>query len=171
MRLRTASWISVGLIVALLAGCGGKEVPPPPAPTVLVVQPQPLGSRGLATYPGEVHAREESELAFRVGGNLLRRLVDAGQRVAKGQVLAELDPADLALQAQSAQAQYAAAQADLVRARDDQARYAKLVEQQLVSRSAFDSQTAAYKAALGQAEAARSSLDVARNQADRKSVV
>jgi len=55
--------------------------------------------------------------------------------------------------------------ADLVRARDEHKRYAALAAQQLVSRSALDAQTAALKAAQGQADAARSNLDVARNQA------
>src|SRR5690606_9972350 len=138
--------------------------PPAHAVPVLVVHPQG-GGDAVTAYPGEVRAREEAALSFRVGGNLLRREVDAGQRVKKGQLLAELDVADYALQARAAQAQYAAAEADLVRARDDQKRYAALAAQQLVSRSALDAQNAALKAAQGQADAARSNLDVARNQA------
>ncbi|HYG07258.1 MAG TPA: efflux RND transporter periplasmic adaptor subunit [Stenotrophomonas sp.] len=153
------------LVALLLSGCGGGEPPPPPPTPALVVQPVPASGPGMATFPGEVRARQESALAFRVGGHMVKRLVDAGARVQRGQVLAELDPADLALQARSAQAQFESAQADLARARDDYQRYAKLVDQQLVSRSTFDAQTAAYKAAQNQAEAARANLDVARNQA------
>jgi len=150
--------------MAALAACGKTGPAPAHAVPVLVVHPDPAGE-AVSAYPGEVRAREEAALSFRVGGNLLRRQVDAGQRVRKGQLLAELDVADYALQARAAQAQYAAAEADLVRARDDQKRYAALAAQQLVSRSALDTQTAALKAAQGQADAARSNLDVARNQA------
>ncbi|MCL7715658.1 efflux RND transporter periplasmic adaptor subunit [Stenotrophomonas mori] len=157
-------WIGGSLLVAALAACGGPETASAPAVPALVVHPEGEGA-ALAAYPGEVRAREEAALSFRVGGNLLRRSVDAGQRVKKGQLLAELDVADYALQARASQAQYAAAEADLVRARDDHRRYAALAEQQLVSRSALDAQTAALKAAQGQADAARSNLDVARNQA------
>ena len=166
MRPSTVSKFAGGCVVLLLlAACGGKEQATPAPPPALVVQPAPAQGRGMASFPGEVRARQESALAFRVGGHIIKRDVDAGERVHRGQVLAELDPSDLALQARSAQAQYESAQADLVRARDDYQRYGKLVEQQLVSRSTYDAQTAAYKAAQNQAEAARASLAVARNQA------
>jgi len=165
MRPSNVARIGGCLFVLLLAGCGKGEAPAPPPPPALVVHPAHAQGPGMATFPGEVRARQESELAFRVGGHMVKRLVDAGERVHRGQVLAELDPADLALQARSAQAQYESAQADLARARDDYQRYAKLVDQQLVSRSTFDAQTAAFKAAQNQAEAARASFDVARNQA------
>ncbi len=162
--MNTARWIGTALLTTLLAACGKPDTPTAHAVPVLVVHPG--GSEAaVSAYPGEIRAREEAALSFRVGGNLLRRHVDAGQRVKKGQLLAELDVADYALQARAAQAQYAAAEADLVRARDDQKRYAALADKQLVSRSALDAQNAALKAAQGQADAARSNLDVARNQA------
>lgn len=158
-------WIGSGLLLALLAACGKPETAPTPALPVFVVHPDGSGGMAVAAYSGEVRAREETALSFRVGGKLLRREVDVGQRVNKGQLLAVLDVADYELQARAAQAQYAAAEADLVRARDDHKRYAALAEQQLVSRSALDAQTAALKAAQGQADAARANLDVSRNQA------
>lgn len=163
--MKNARWIGVTLQVALLAACG---TPPPgavPVLPVLVTQPDAGGAGATAAFPGEVRAREEAALSFRVGGKLLRRYVDAGAPVEKGQLLAELDAADYALQARAAQAQYAAAEADRVRAHDDHRRYEALAAQQLVSRSALDAQTAALKAAQAQANAARSNLEVARNQA------
>ena len=96
-----------------LAGCGGGQAPVQAPRPVWVVQAVP-GQGGTALgFPGDVHARQESPLSFRVGGKLVRRLVDAGARVEQGQLLAELDPADQALQAQAAQAQLAAAEAEL----------------------------------------------------------
>lgn len=161
--------VRIGLVAlalaGLLAGCGvGDKVADVPRP-VLVVHPVAEDGRADAAYAGEVRAREESALAFRVGGKLVRRLVDVGDRVHAGQLLAELDPGDLQLQAQAAQAQLAAAQAELARAGADRARFAKLAQQQLVSRSALDAQDAAYAAAAGQVRAIRAQLDVARNQA------
>ena len=155
---------ALAVMVALMSACGSDHAPVDARRPVWVVQPQPGGGAALA-FPGEVRAREESPLSFRVGGKLVRRAVDAGARVERGQVLAELDPADQALQAQAAQAQLAAAEAELVRAKGDLDRYARLVDQQLVSRSTYDAQKAAYEAAAGQARAARAQWQVTRNQA------
>jgi len=88
--MNIARWIGGSLLVAVLAACGKSEPAPAPAVPVLVVHPQD-GGQAISAYPGEVRAREETVLSFRVGGNLLRREVDAGQRVREGQLLAELD--------------------------------------------------------------------------------
>lgn len=156
------------LVAVLLAGCGsGAQVAQPPRPVLVLRADAAAGptADGLTAYAGEVRAREETALSFRVGGKLVRRLVDVGDRVHRGDLLAELDPVDLQLQAQSLQAQLAAADAQLVRARADQARLASLAKDQLVSRSSLDQQTEALRAAEGQARAARAQLDLARNQA------
>ncbi|MFT3761489.1 MAG: efflux RND transporter periplasmic adaptor subunit [Pseudoxanthomonas sp.] len=143
-------WMWMALAVAGLSACGGGSEPAEAPRPVLVVHP---GSDGgaVAAFAGEVHAREESPLSFRIGGNLVRRNVDAGARVQRGQALAELDPGDYRLQAQ-------AAKADLVRIQGDLARYRALLAQKLISQSAFDAQQAAYTAAKAQ-------YDVASNQA------
>ena len=132
---------------------------------MLVTHPSGGAQAALFVYPGEIRAREESALSFRVGGNLVARNVDVGAQVRRGDVLAVLDAQDLALQAQAAQAQLAAAEADLARARGDRDRFGKLVDEQLVSRSAYDAQVATFKAAEGRAGVARSQLDLSRNQA------
>ena len=153
------------LSLLLLGACGRSDAPAEAAQPVLVVHPGDGRSLSADAFAGEVHAREESALAFRVGGNLVRRNVDAGARVHRGDVLAELDPSDLQLQARASDAQLAAAQAELARAGADRARYAKLAQQQLVSRSALDAQDAAYAAAAGQVRALRAQRDVAGNAA------
>lgn len=153
-------------IVALLAACGNEDGEPVETPRpVLVVQPGGGTGAAVSAYAGEIRAREEAVLSFRVGGNLIRRAVDVGDQVKRGQLLAEIDPGDLRLQAQAAQAQLSAATAELNRASADRARFARLADQQLVSRSAYDGADAAYQAAAAQAKSARAQLDVAGNQA------
>jgi multidrug efflux system membrane fusion protein len=156
-------------MVGVLAACGNAASPPEPPRPVLVVQAgadSAGGSAGLtlSAYAGEVRAREESSLSFRIGGKVLRRLVDAGDRVRAGQVLAELDAADLRLQADALSARLGAAQAQLARTRADHARIAALSDDRLVSRSTLDQQTAALRAAEAEVRAAQAQLSVARNQ-------
>lgn len=162
---RATPRLLVAALVLATAACGRQAQPPETLRPVLVVQAGNATSGELDAFAGEVRAREESALAFRVGGKVVRRLVDAGDRVKRGDVLAELDPGDLRLQAEALQAQAAAAEAQLARARSDHARISALSRDQLVSRSTLDQQTAALRAAEGQARAARAQLDVARNQA------
>ncbi|MFC3550279.1 efflux RND transporter periplasmic adaptor subunit [Lysobacter cavernae] len=152
--------LSIGLLVA----CGRDAAPAEAARPVLVTHPT-ASSHTATAFAGEVHAREESPLSFRVGGKLIERQVDVGDHVRQGEVIAVLDPGDLQAQTRAAQAQLAAAEAELGRARSDQSRFAKLADDQLVSRSTLDAQDAAAKAAQGQANAARANLEVARNQA------
>ncbi|GAB3341609.1 multidrug efflux RND transporter periplasmic adaptor subunit MexJ [Marilutibacter aestuarii] len=159
--LRAAALASLMIAVA---ACGDRSPDAAVARPVLVVQPSAQGA-GDDAFAGDVRAREESPLAFRVGGNLVERRVDVGDRVERGQVLAILDGDDYAARARAARAQLAAAEAELSRARADQSRVAKLGEDRLVSRSAIDAQNAAATAAQGQVTAARAELDVANNQA------
>ena len=113
---------------------------------------------------GEIRAREESALSFRVGGSLVKRLVDVGDRVRRGQLLAELDPGDAGLQ-------IAAAQAEMARLGGDLERYRKLAAQKLVSQSAFDAQQAAYRAARAQYELMRNQSAYTRLLSPRDGVI
>lgn len=162
---RGVSVASAVLGLALLAACGPREEAAEVPRPVLVEQAGSGGDTALDAFPGEVRAREESPLSFRIGGNLVRRHVDAGATVRQGQLLAELDPGDQRLQEQAAQAQLAAAEAELARIRTDRDRFRRLASDRLVSQSALDAQEAAWKAADQQARAARAQRDVARNQA------
>lgn len=151
-------------LATLAAGCGADQAAAERPRPVLVTHPTAAGDAS-ASYAGEVRAREESPLSFRVGGKLVERRVDVGDHVRRGDVLATLDAGDLQARARAARAQLAAAEAELGRARADQARFAALADEQLVSRSTLDAQNAAATAAQGQVDAARAELEVAGNQA------
>lgn len=151
-------------LVVLLTACGKQEAPADTARPVLVVHPSGGPQQAFTAYAGEIRAREESALSFRVGGSLVKRLVDAGDRVRRGQLLAELDPGDAGLQV-------AAAQAEMARLGGDLERYRKLVAQKLVSQSAFDAQQAAYRAARAQYELMRNQSAYTRLLAPRDGVI
>lgn len=150
--------------VLMLAACGEQAQSPVVPRPALVVQPQPAGATA-DSYPGEVRARFEPELAFRIAGKVSRRLVEEGQRVKAEQPLAELDPQDVRLQLEANRAQLAAAEANLSLVRVERDRYRKLLDRQMVSHSQYDSAENLYRAGLARLKQARAEADVAGNQA------
>ena len=93
------------LMVALMAGgCSRPAVKDPRLqfPRVEVFKAEAAGST-RRTFTGIVEARVQGDLGFRVGGKILERSVDVGQRVQKGQPLMRLDPEDLSLSAAAQQ--------------------------------------------------------------------
>ncbi len=83
------------------------------------------------TFPGEVEASDQAELAFRVPGEILRFHVQSGQHVSKGQLLIELDPKDYQLSSQAQQANF-----DLATVQHQ--RSEKLIIEHLISQEDFD---------------------------------
>jgi multidrug efflux pump subunit AcrA (membrane-fusion protein) len=117
-------------------------------------------------FVGVVRARYETDLGFRVAGKMVTRVVNVGDRVHAGDVVARLDPQDLKLQVESAEAEFAAATSSLQQAAADLERYAALKTRNWVSGADFDRKKAAKDEAEGRLERARRSLDLARHQFD-----
>jgi multidrug efflux system membrane fusion protein len=148
----------------LAAACHRAEPAAEPVRPVLTIVATPGAAATRDVYSGELRARYESDLAFRVGGKLLARLADAGTRVKKGQVLARLDPEDARLAVQASRAQVASAQADLTLARAELERNRDLLAKKFISASAFDAKQNAYDAAAARVEQARSQAAITANQ-------
>lgn len=148
---------------ALLGACRSGETPPPPTPIVLVQPAMPATGEG-SVYTGEIRARHEVDLAFRVGGKIAARLVDAGAEIKPGQPLARLDPTDLQLAANSARAQLAAAESEQATARTERERYAGLLAKKFVSQAAFDAKDNALNSAQARLEQARAQSQISGNQ-------
>jgi RND family efflux transporter MFP subunit len=166
--MHRAPLLALSLLVAL-AACGetpprsAKVEPPRPVRTV-VVQPQhdPVAMQ----LPGEVRPRIESRLGFRVGGKLASRSVSVGDRVAPGQVLARLDPTDLAPALAAQQAQVVAARTDRDLAAVELERLRDLRAQHYISQAALDRQQAAFDSASARLAAAQAQQTQARNALD-----
>ena len=148
--------------VLLLAACSGKPAEPSPRPAMVTRASSAAGA--LEAYAGEVRAREEPPLSFRIPGKLSRRLVDAGSRVRAGQALAELDPVDARLQSEASRAALLSAESDLALAKAEMTRYQNLADKQLVSRSLYDARVAQLKAAEARVRQARAQSSASGNQ-------
>jgi len=142
------------------------------APRPVVVQKLALSSVSAgALYSGEVRARYESDLAFRIAGKVVERKVDVGAAVKPGQVLARLDPADAGLNAEAARAQLAAARNEYAFAKAEVERYRDLVGKNFVSRSVLDAKESSFTSAAARVEQARAQAAVAGNQTGYTSLV
>ncbi len=117
-------------------------------------------------FVGVVRARYETDLGFRVAGKIVSRVVNLGDRVKVGDVVARLDPQDLKLQVESAEAEFAAATSSLYQAAADLERYTTLKTRGWVSIADFDRKTAAKDEAEGRLDRAKRSLELAHNQLD-----
>ena len=155
------------LLPLLLAAC---SEPPPPAAAPRLVRTLIVGTGGTApdgadrTYSGEVRARIETTLGFRIAGKIIERRADVGMVVKAGQVLARLDPADAGLQAAQAEAQRALAAAELTRYRDLKAR-------NFISASALDARETSFKAAEAQTALSKNQAAYTSLVADHAGVI
>ena len=153
-------------LALVMAACSPAEPESDTSPRPgLVVQPG-TGDAVRDIYPGEVRARYEPELAFRIGGKISRRMVTVGDRVEAGQPLAELNAEDVRLELDAARARLTSARSDQRLARSELERYRTLLERQVISQSQFDSVESRAEASDAQLEQARAQLKVAGNQAD-----
>ena len=162
--------IFFGLLLAMVAAfvLSACTKAAPPAAPVRAVKVITVGSSALGTrtdYAGEVRARVESRLSFRVGGKITHRQAELGQRVKAGQVLAQLDPQDYRLAADAARAQVAVAATQRDLAAADYARYEALKAQNFISGAELERRAATLKAADAQLSQAKAQLAVQGNQA------
>ena len=116
-------------------------------------------------FAGEVKARTESRLGFRVGGKIVSRAADLGASVKQGQVLASLDPLDLRLGSQAAQAGLGAALANQAQAQADYLRFKELRDQGFISSAELERRDTALKAAQAALDQARAQARTQGNQA------
>jgi RND family efflux transporter MFP subunit len=167
-------WARAGLLTSaavLLASCAKPEPVPEPARPVQLMQVKLGGPVGSSVFAGEVKPRHEIDLGFRIGGKVIGRSVDVGARVARGQALARLDPADVALQADAQKAAVAATETEYRYAKAEFDRYENLYKQKFISESALDQKRNSLDANRAKWEQARAQLSVTQNQASYATLV
>lgn len=113
-KLRSLAGLAVALVATTLSGCNDHAATPTTrAAFVRTETVTPRGKQASVTLTGEVRARFQADLSFRVSGRVIERFVDVGSHVQAGQVLALLDPAEQQADAEAASAAVAAAESQL----------------------------------------------------------
>src|SRR5471032_1864091 len=164
--------IIVGLgVFALLSACGDKKPVDKDLPRVFVQTVKPADYAASVTLTGDVQARVQTELSFRVGGKIIQRMVDVGDRVSARQVLARLDPKDLQTNVDSAQAQVVAEQARVKQTAAAFVRQQKLLPKGYTSQSEYDAAQAALRSSQSALAAAQAQLANAREQLGYTSLI
>ncbi|MEE4147072.1 MAG: efflux RND transporter periplasmic adaptor subunit [Halieaceae bacterium] len=149
----------------LLSACQGEvdeevgEVRP-----VRVITVEDRASNGSVSLTGTVQPQTEINLSFRIDGRLVERMVDVGDKVAPGQLVARLDPQNEESALQSVRAQLVAARAQLVEAQNNHIRMRDLVAEDAVPRASFDQAVARLQTAQAQLESAQSQVTLAENR-------
>ena len=149
---------------ALLAACSRSAPPEEPVRSVKLLTVGVGAMQSTLEYSGEVRARVESRLGFRVAGKIVQRQAELGQRVKAGQVLAQLDPRDYQLAADAARAQLASATTQRDLAAADFKRFQALKDQNFISGAELERRAATLKAAQATLDQARAQLSSQGNQ-------
>jgi membrane fusion protein, multidrug efflux system len=158
-------WVLLPVIAAaLLGGCNRDIRPLEAAKPVIAERVDATSATPAEEYSGAVHARYESALAFRVGGKIVARHVTLGETVHRGELLARLDRTDAALERGVADAALAAARSNLQTAKEDLARYSRLVRIGAISRSDYDHQQDRVAAAQATYQQAQRQYDLRDDQ-------
>lgn len=158
--------VAIAVATASLSACKHEEPDARTQPPV--VRTATVGNAGPAerAFSGIVSARVQSDLGFRVAGKVVERLVDAGEKVSRGQPLMRIDRTDFTLATAALTGRVEAARAQAEQTAADEARYRGLVSEGAVSVSAYGQIKAAADAAAAQLRAAEAQTGVARNEAE-----
>lgn len=159
------------LNLALLAGCGEEVVHAVSTPrSVKVERVDAIGNVRVETFSGTVRAKQRSELGFESGGRISTLLVDVGEFVRAGQVLATVDPVPAKERMRKAEADRAALAASLAE-RDAQLQRTRQLQQDgVVSSAVHEDARLQRDGAAAQLEAADAALTLARRDLAMSSI-
>lgn len=161
---RMGGLVLVALLALAVAGCdAGDEDAPAPVRPVRSVTVE-IGTAGdVVTLTGDVQAEDEAALAFRVGGRMIERLVNVGDRVTAGQVVARLDPQNALNGRRSAQAALTAAEGRLVQAQNHFERQERLLGNGFTTRAIHDDAAQGLRSAQSAVDDAEAQLKIAED--------
>jgi RND family efflux transporter MFP subunit len=160
------SVIGVALLASaatLLSACNQQDSTAAKTKSVetVVAASAPIAQSNSIT--GEIDARVQSDLSFRVSGRIIERLVDVGQAVKAGQVLARIDSEEQKADLDVAKANLESAQAQQTQAQLAYDRQQSLFKTQVTTRAALDQAQETLLTATGSAKSAQAQLETAQD--------
>lgn len=155
--------IGIGLACAYLAACEDKAEVPPAPQQVRAVRASSAEYQPSAEITGEVKARIQSDLSFRVSGRVIERFVDVGLHVRAGDVLARLDDKEQQADVEVARAGLESAQAIVNQKTLTFERYEALLRSRSISQATFDQADKELRSARASLEAAEAALATAKD--------
>jgi len=162
--LGSLSYGSLALCIILsMLGCKENTEPEVVRPVRSMVIETHL-SGDLIALTGQLHARDETKLAFRLSGKLIQSSVSVGDTVKTGQILAQLDAATERHTRNAAHADHAAALALLDQTTAAESRFGNLLKEKAVSQAEYEEAVRQLKAAQAQVNATRAKLNSAEVQ-------
>ncbi len=167
--IRTGKNLIMGAVVSLVAcaqflSFGAARAESLNVVPVAVVEAKLTDYQPKLTLSGAVAARSLVNVSFRVNGQVVERLVDIGQHVEKGQILARIDDVEQRANLRVAQASKDAAEAQLVQAEASFKRQQALLKQGFTTRSQYDQADQALRTAQSTLTSAESQLGNARDE-------
>ncbi len=162
---RIAAIFTTALAVTLVAGCGGeadsaKRPAGAPATQVTAMLVQPRDLEVIENVVGSLENVIDPSLGAEVAGRVVRVLAFTGKKVARGELLAEIDAQDFEIQTRADGAEIGRLQALLSQAERLAERQQKLVAQGFISQNAADD-------AVAQRNALRESITAARARGEQ----
>jgi membrane fusion protein, multidrug efflux system len=161
---RLRSLLLVALSCAPLVACAPAEEAREKAPKrveTVIVEALPLSQTVSST--GEINARVQSELSFRISGRITKRMADVGDRVEAGQVLAEIDAEEQQADVQVALATLQSGQAQQTQAKQALDRQESLFSTGVTTRASLDEARESLLTANATVDSAKAQYDTARD--------
>lgn len=152
------------LTAASVAGCSKKVARTPDPRPVRTVTVESQADGETVSFTGQIRAKDQVNLAFRLDGRMVERHASVGDVIAAGQVVAKLDSQNEQNALRSAEANLASAQAALTQARLTFGRQQELLKNGWTPRARFDDAQEALRTAEAQVESAEAQVRIARDR-------
>ena len=156
--------LAAGLLASLVSACDKPAAEAPQPRPVRTVTVERAGAGETVALAGQIRAKDQVNLAFRLDGRVIERPVNVGDVLKQGQVVARLDPQNQQNALRTAQANVDSAAAVLSNARTNLWRQQELIKSGATPRVALDQAQQDMTTAEARLASAQAQLRIAQDQ-------